>query len=47
LRKNIQAMESDAALITPHDRYTFWRDELFDFGFAVAIIDLLSTYRFD
>jgi hypothetical protein len=47
LRKNLQAMESDADVITPHDRQTFWRDELFDFDFAVAVIDLLSTYRFD
>jgi TIR domain len=47
LRKNLQAMESNEDLITPYDRRTFWRDELFDFGFAVAVIDLAATYKFD
>jgi len=47
LRKNLQGMESDANVITPYDRRTFWRDELFDFGFGMAVIDLLATYKFD
>jgi hypothetical protein len=47
LRKNLQAMETNANVITPYDRRTFWRDELFDFGIGVAIIDVLATYKFD
>jgi hypothetical protein len=47
LRKNLLAIESDANVITPYDRRTFWRDELFDFGFATAVIDLFATYKFD
>ncbi|HXM01978.1 MAG TPA: toll/interleukin-1 receptor domain-containing protein, partial [Chthoniobacterales bacterium] len=47
LRKTLQAIESEADIITPHDRRTFWRDELFDFGFGMAVIDILATYKFD
>ena len=47
LRKSLRAIESNANLVTPYDRRTFWRDELFDFGFAIAVIDLFATYRFD
>jgi hypothetical protein len=40
-------MEASSGVITPYDRRKFWRDTLFDFGFARAVIDLAETYRFD
>lgn len=46
LRKNLEAMESAAGVITPSDRRTFWKNELFDFGFAPAVVDVAITYQF-
>ncbi|MGB9243496.1 MAG: GGDEF domain-containing protein [Candidatus Acidiferrales bacterium] len=45
LRKNLELMES-SDIITPHDRKTFWKNELFDFGFPPAVIDVAITYQF-
>jgi diguanylate cyclase (GGDEF)-like protein len=47
LRRNLQAIESKAQLITPPECRDFWRTELFDFGIAQAVIDLAATYRFE
>jgi diguanylate cyclase (GGDEF)-like protein len=45
LRKNLEQMES-GDVITPYDRRTFWKNELFDFGLPPAVIDVAITYQF-
>jgi diguanylate cyclase (GGDEF)-like protein len=45
LRKNLEQMES-GDIISPKDRKTFWKNELFDFAFPPAVIDAAITYQF-
>lgn len=47
LRRNLLAVEAATNVLTPHDRRTFWRDELFDIGMGTAVIDILASYKFD
>lgn len=44
LRKMLEYMEPESLL--PTDTIEFWRDELFDAGFAPTFIDIAFTYNF-
>lgn len=45
LREILEGMQPED-IITPYENRKFWKDALFDFGFAKAIIDMASTYDF-
>ncbi|HSY58961.1 MAG TPA: GGDEF domain-containing protein [Terriglobales bacterium] len=45
LRKLLDGMQP-GDIITPNGRRTFWKNELFDFGFPPAVIDVAITYQF-
>jgi diguanylate cyclase (GGDEF)-like protein len=47
LRRMLEEMEPES-IITPYERKKFWKDTLFDFGFAPATIQTLShVYNFE
>jgi hypothetical protein len=45
LRKVLEGMEPSHAIALP-DRKKFWKDQLFDFGFAPAVIEIVVSYEF-
>src|SRR5713101_480451 len=46
LRRILERKTEEQELITPYERKKFWKDVLFDFGFAPKIIDIAATYDF-